>query len=124
MKWLYETHRIRENILRGVAGYNVKEDPRHERRTVCLEELRKLIGVSEAGEPFKSMTGPMRSLSVHEETDAVMRMRPNNERAPGFMQSGRAAAEHQAVLKSRSALRPSQRRCRAVWPAAPALAAR
>ena len=62
VKWLYETHRIRENILRGVAGYNVKEDPRHERRTVCLEELRKLIEVSEAGEPFKSMTGPMRSL--------------------------------------------------------------
>ena len=36
VKWLYETHRIRENILRGVAGFNVKEDPRHERRTVSL----------------------------------------------------------------------------------------
>ena len=29
-KWLYDTHRVREVILRGVAGFNVKEDPRHE----------------------------------------------------------------------------------------------
>ena len=63
-KWLYETHRIRENILRGVAGFNVKEDPRHERRTVSLDELRRLIEAAEAGEPFKSMTGPMRRSAI------------------------------------------------------------
>jgi integrase len=62
VKWLHDTHRIRENILRGVAGYNVKEDPRHERRTVSLDELRRLIEAARIGEPFKSMTGPMRSL--------------------------------------------------------------
>ena len=39
-KWLYDTHRIREDLLRGVAGFNVKEDPRHERRTISLDELR------------------------------------------------------------------------------------
>ena len=61
-KWLYETHRVREIILRGVAGYNVKEDPRHERRTVSVDELRRLIDAAEKGKPFKSMTGPMRSL--------------------------------------------------------------
>ncbi|MGP0070174.1 MAG: tyrosine-type recombinase/integrase [Isosphaeraceae bacterium] len=61
-KWLYDTHRVREVILRGVAGYNVKEDPRHERRTVSLEELRRLIQAAENGQPFKSMTGPMRAL--------------------------------------------------------------
>ena len=49
-------------LLRGVAGFNVKEDPRHERRTISLDELRRLIEAAEAGEPFKSMTGPMRAL--------------------------------------------------------------
>jgi integrase len=48
--------------LLGVAGFNVKDDPRHERRTVSLEELRRLIDAAANGDPFKSMTGPMRSL--------------------------------------------------------------
>ena len=61
-KWLYDTHRVREVILRGVAGYNVKEDPRHDRRTVSLDELRRLIDAAEKGKPFKGMTGPMRAL--------------------------------------------------------------
>jgi integrase len=61
-KWMYETHRTRENVLRGVAGFNVKADPRHERRTISVDEMRKLVEVAEAGEPFKSMTGPMRAL--------------------------------------------------------------
>ena len=61
-KWLYDTHRIREPILRGVAGYNAKEDPRHERRTVSVDELRRLIEAAQNGKPFKSMTGPMRAL--------------------------------------------------------------
>lgn len=26
-KWLHDTHRVRESILRGLANYNVKEDP-------------------------------------------------------------------------------------------------
>jgi integrase len=61
-KWLYDTHRTREVGLRGLAGFNVKADPRHERRTISLDELRKLIEAARTGEPFKSMTGPMRSL--------------------------------------------------------------
>jgi integrase len=60
--WLYDTHRVREPLLRGLRGYNVKEDPRHERRTISLEELRRLIEAAAAGAPFKSMTGPMRAL--------------------------------------------------------------
>jgi integrase len=61
-KWLYDTHRVREVLLRGVAGYNVKEDPRHERRTVSVDELRRLIEAASTGKSFKSMTGPMRAL--------------------------------------------------------------
>jgi integrase len=61
-RWLYDTHRVRDTLLRGLSGYNVKEDPRHERRTVSLEELRRLVEAAEVGKPFKSMTGPMRAL--------------------------------------------------------------
>jgi integrase len=61
-KWLDDTDRTRENVLRGVKGYNAKEDPRHERRTESVEEVRRLITTAESGEPFKSMTGPMRAL--------------------------------------------------------------
>jgi integrase len=61
-KWMYETNRTRENLLRAVAGFNVKEDPRHERRTISIEEMRRLIEAAEAGEPYKRMTGPMRAL--------------------------------------------------------------
>jgi integrase len=61
-KWLYETHRIREPILRGVAGYNVTEDPRHERRTLSVDELRQLIEAARTGKQYKNMTGPMRAL--------------------------------------------------------------
>ena len=62
VKWCYDTHRIREDTLRGVAGFNVKEDPRHERRTLSLDELRCVIEAAQSGESFKSMTGPMRAL--------------------------------------------------------------
>ncbi len=48
--------------MRGVASYNAKEDPRHDRRTLSVDELRRLIEAAQAGAPFKSMTGPMRAL--------------------------------------------------------------
>jgi integrase len=59
---MYDTNRTRENLLRRVAGFNVKEDPQHERRTISLEELRRLIEAAEMGRTFKSMTGQMRAL--------------------------------------------------------------
>ncbi len=61
-RWLYDTHRVREVLLRGLAGYNVKEDPRHERRTVSVDELRRLLEAAQHGKPYKSMTGLMRAL--------------------------------------------------------------
>ena len=33
-KWCHDTHRTREDALRGVKGFNAKEDRRHDRRTV------------------------------------------------------------------------------------------
>ena len=61
-KWLHETHRTRENTLRGVTGFNAKEDRRHDRRTLALDELRKLIDAAAIGPDFQRMTGPARAL--------------------------------------------------------------
>jgi integrase len=60
--WLHDTHRVREPLLRGLKGYSVKEDPRHERRTVSVAELRRLIEAAAAGKPFRGMTGAQRAL--------------------------------------------------------------
>jgi integrase len=61
-KWCFHTHRAREDSLRGVTGFNAKEDRRHDRRTVSLAELLKLIEVAENGPKFMGMTGPARAL--------------------------------------------------------------
>jgi integrase len=61
-KWLWNAKRTREDLLHGVKGYNVKEDPRHERRTIALAELRRLIGVTHEGGTHHGMTGPARAL--------------------------------------------------------------
>jgi integrase len=61
-KWCYDTDRTRDDVLHGVKGFNVKEDRRHDRRTVSLDELRTLIQAASNGTPFREMTGPMRAL--------------------------------------------------------------
>ena len=37
--WTWKNGRTREDNLRGVTGFNAKEDPRHDRRTIALDEL-------------------------------------------------------------------------------------
>jgi integrase len=61
-KWCYTTHRLRENPLRGVERFNAKEDRRHDRRTISLDELQRLIGAAERGPRHVRMTGPARAL--------------------------------------------------------------
>ena len=61
-KWCYDTHRTREDSLRGVKGYNVKEDRRHDRRTISLEELRRLIEATKRGEDYQGVSGSVRAL--------------------------------------------------------------
>jgi integrase len=60
--WCSDNHRTRENQLRGVTGFNAKTDPRHDRRTVSLNELRRIIEAAEHGRTVMGMTGPARSL--------------------------------------------------------------
>jgi integrase len=61
-RWCYETHRLREYPLRGIERFNAKEDRRHDRRTISLEELQRLIEVASRGPRFRQMTGPQRVL--------------------------------------------------------------
>ncbi len=61
-RWAWTTGRLRENPLIGLAGYNAKEDRRHDRRTLSLDELTLLIEVAERGPDFRGMTGPARAL--------------------------------------------------------------
>ena len=60
--WCFDTHRTRENHLRGVSGYNAKEDRRHDRRTLSLEELRQIVDVAEQGPIVMGMSGRARAL--------------------------------------------------------------
>jgi integrase len=61
-KWCHESHRTREDAVRGVRGYNAKEDRRHDRRTVSLDELLCLISAAENGPMVAKMSGPARAL--------------------------------------------------------------
>jgi integrase len=61
-KWCYDTYRTREDALRGVQGFNAKEDRRHDRRTISLEELQRLIAVAERGPAVLGVSGPARAL--------------------------------------------------------------
>jgi integrase len=61
-KWCHDTHRTREHLLRGVKDFNAKEDSRHDRRTISLDELQRLIAVAEQGPEVLGMAGPVRAL--------------------------------------------------------------
>jgi integrase len=61
-RWAWKTGRLRDNSLIGLTGYNAKEDRRHDRRTIALDELQRLIAVAEQGPIYQAMTGPMRAL--------------------------------------------------------------
>ena len=60
--WCYDTHRLRESPLRGLERFNAKEDRRHDRRTISLDELQRLVEATDRGAEVKGLTGHMRSL--------------------------------------------------------------
>ena len=61
-KWCFTTRRIKNDDLLAVKGYNAKEDRRHDRRTISLDELRKLVEAARRGPTVMGMTGLARSL--------------------------------------------------------------
>jgi integrase len=60
--WARKDGRIGDDPLFGLAGFNPKEDRRHDRRTLAVEELRGLVRAAEAAPPYRDMTGPARAL--------------------------------------------------------------
>jgi integrase len=62
VRWCQRNGRLRDNPLDGVTGYNVKEDPRHDRRTIALDELRRIIEAAHRGPNVMGITGPTRAL--------------------------------------------------------------
>jgi len=60
--WCHKSGRTREDELRGVTGFNAKEDRRHDRRTLGLEELRGLIDAAHNAPAVAGVTGPVRAL--------------------------------------------------------------
>ncbi len=45
-RWAWKTGRLHSDPLIGVTGFNAKEDRRHDRRTLALDELRRAASTS------------------------------------------------------------------------------
>jgi integrase len=60
--WCYDTHRLKEDPIRGVKRFNVKEDRRHDRRTLSLDELHRVIRAAQQGPVVMGLPGPTRAL--------------------------------------------------------------
>jgi len=63
VRWAADKERITTNPMRGVGGYNVEEDIRHERRSLTDDELALLIRTAEAGPELFGMPGPLRAMA-------------------------------------------------------------
>lgn len=61
-KWCSDTNRLASNPLARVTGFNAAADRRHDRRTIGIDELRRLIATAENGPDYRRMTGPARAL--------------------------------------------------------------
>ena len=61
-RWAWKEGLLRDDPLVGVSGFNAKEDRRHDRRTIGVEDLRRLINVANEGKPYRLMSGPARAL--------------------------------------------------------------
>ena len=61
--WCLDTRRTRETALRSVKGFNAEEDRRHDRRTLGVDELRRLIEAARVGPVALGVPGLVRSLA-------------------------------------------------------------
>jgi len=61
-RWLKRDGRCRDDALAHLAGYNVKLDRRHDRRSLTDEELARLIEAAQGSEPIGGLDGPTRAM--------------------------------------------------------------
>jgi len=62
-RWAWRDGRTSEYALIAVAGFNANGDRRHDRRTLGLDELRRLVEAAHRGGPYRGMTGPDRAMA-------------------------------------------------------------
>jgi integrase len=62
VRWCRKTDRLRDDVLFGLSGYNAETDKRHDRRTLGLDELKRLVSTTANAYPHHCMTGPARAL--------------------------------------------------------------
>lgn len=62
-RWAWDNGRLRESPMRGVKGFNVEEDRRHERRSLTDRELSHLIRAASSGPTVWGMPGPLRAMA-------------------------------------------------------------
>jgi integrase len=90
-RWLVRDRRAREDALAELAGYNVKEDRRHDRRTLGVDDLRRVIEAAHQGEPYLQMSGPDRALCYRLAVATGMRYSEIRSLQPGSFALGSAA---------------------------------
>jgi integrase len=61
-RWLWKEGRLSADPLVGVSGFNAREDRRHDRRTLSIEELRRVIDAAERGPAYRRMSGHARAI--------------------------------------------------------------
>jgi integrase len=62
-RWAWKFGRISFDPLADVIGCNAKEDPRHDRRAIDLDGLRRLIQAAHKGPEHLGLPGPARALT-------------------------------------------------------------
>jgi len=61
-RWLRRDGRCRDDALAHLAGYNVKLDRRHDRRSLSDDELALLIEAAQGGKRLCGLVGPTRAM--------------------------------------------------------------
>ncbi len=74
VRWAWDRGRLRDNPMRGVAGFNVDEDVRHARRSLADDELARLVRAAESGPEVFGMPGPLRAMAYRVATATGFRV--------------------------------------------------
>ncbi len=61
-RWLHRDGRSSDDPLATVGKFNEQADRRHDRRTIGIDEVRRLIQAARVGDPFRLISGPDRAL--------------------------------------------------------------
>jgi integrase len=87
-RWCWKTGRLATDALLNVSGFNEKLDRRHDRRTLSVDEVRRLIETAQHGPVHKRMTGPARALCYRLAVATGLRFSEIESLKPGSFRFG------------------------------------